>query len=86
MASGGTVEAIGSAPPGGREALAAAARDGFITGLNEIFLLSALVALAGGLLAFLLVRGRDFVVPGGAHEAPEERDESAEAEPAPAVV
>jgi EmrB/QacA subfamily drug resistance transporter len=36
----------------------------FISGLNEILLVGAIVAFAGGALGFLLVRGRDFVASG----------------------
>ncbi len=61
-------------PPGARERLGEAvasggvpdrfaepARRAFIDGLNEILLVAALVAFAGGVLAFALVRSRDFV-------------------------
>ena len=43
-----------------------AARQAFIDGLNEILVVAAIVAFAGGVLAFALVRSRDFV----AHQAP----------------
>ena len=33
----------------------------YISGLNEILLVAAIVAFAGGALAFVLVRQRDFV-------------------------
>jgi EmrB/QacA subfamily drug resistance transporter len=61
-------------PPGARERLGEAvasggvpdrfaepARRAFIDGLNEILIVAALVAFAGGVLAFALVRSRDFV-------------------------
>jgi type II secretory pathway pseudopilin PulG len=38
-----------------------AARRAFIDGLNEILIVAAVVAFAGGILAFALVRSRDFV-------------------------
>ncbi len=52
----GSVDAAGRAPP-----RAAAA---FISGLNEILLVAAFVLFAGAILAFALVRGRDFVASG----------------------
>ncbi len=72
VASGGAPQAIGSTPAGVRGAVADAAREGFVGGLNEILLVGAVVAFVGALLALALVRGRDFVL---GHEA---------AEPAPA--
>jgi EmrB/QacA subfamily drug resistance transporter len=42
----------------------AIARHAFISGLNEILLVGALIAFVGGLFAFVLVRGRDFVASG----------------------
>jgi EmrB/QacA subfamily drug resistance transporter len=44
----------------------AIARDAFISGLNEILLVSAIVAFAGAVLALLLIRGRDFIASGPA--------------------
>jgi EmrB/QacA subfamily drug resistance transporter len=52
----------GVLPPGAHDA----ARQAFIDGLNEILIVAAVVAFTGGVLAFALVRGRDFV----AHQAP----------------
>nr|MBA3263496.1 MFS transporter [Thermoleophilaceae bacterium] len=50
-----------AAPPAAREAVAEAARRAFIDGLNEILIVAAVVAFVGGVLAFALVRSRDFV-------------------------
>jgi hypothetical protein len=61
VVSGGTEAATRAAPPGAREAVAAAAERAFIDGLNEILIVAAVVAIAGGVLAFALVRSRDFV-------------------------
>jgi EmrB/QacA subfamily drug resistance transporter len=66
VASGGTQAAAGAAPPGARQAVVEAAQRAFIDGLNEILVVAAIVALTGGVLAFALVRSRDFV----AHQAP----------------
>jgi EmrB/QacA subfamily drug resistance transporter len=61
VVSGGAQAAARAAPPGAREAVAEAARRAFIDGLNEILVVAAVVAFAGGVLAFALVRSRDFV-------------------------
>jgi hypothetical protein len=66
VASGGTQAAAGAAPPAARQAVVEAAQRAFIDGLNEILIVAAIVALTGGVLAFALVRSRDFV----AHQAP----------------
>jgi EmrB/QacA subfamily drug resistance transporter len=61
VTSGGAQAAARMAPPEAREALIEAARRAFVDGLDEILIVAALVAFAGGILAFLLVRRRDFV-------------------------
>jgi hypothetical protein len=61
VVSGGAQAAARGAPPGMRDAVAEAARRAFIDGLNEILIVAAVVAFAGGVLAFALVRSRDFV-------------------------
>jgi hypothetical protein len=61
VASSGAGAAARAAPPGLREAVAEAAPRAFIDGLNEILIVAAVVAFAGGVLAFALVRSRDFV-------------------------
>jgi EmrB/QacA subfamily drug resistance transporter len=66
VASGGTQAAAGAVPPGARAVVTEAARRAFIDGLNEILIVAAIVAFTGGVLAFALVRSRDFV----AHQAP----------------
>jgi EmrB/QacA subfamily drug resistance transporter len=45
------------------------ARAAFVSGLNEILLVGAILAFAGAALALLLVRGRDFVASGPAAAA-----------------
>ena len=58
----GNVQAVAqAAPPGARAALLDASRAAFIDGLDEILVVAAVVAFVGGLLAFALVRQRDFV-------------------------
>ena len=61
VTAGGVAQVVGSAPQQTRAAIEHAARTAFIDGLNTLFVISAVVALAGGLLAFALVRQRDFV-------------------------
>jgi EmrB/QacA subfamily drug resistance transporter len=64
LALGGPQAAIQAAPPPARDAVAHAARVAFVSGLNDIFLIGAVVAFVGALLAFALVRRQDFVATG----------------------
>ncbi|MGE5636092.1 MAG: MFS transporter [Nocardioidaceae bacterium] len=57
--SGDLGTALAGLPPGSRASVAAAARDGFLTGLNEVLVLGSLLALLGALLAAWLVRERE---------------------------
>jgi EmrB/QacA subfamily drug resistance transporter len=60
--STGAASRVASAlPPEARAQVAAAGRSAFISGLNEILLVGAVVALVGAALAFALIRRRDFV-------------------------
>jgi EmrB/QacA subfamily drug resistance transporter len=54
--SGNLDEALAAVPPGAREAASNAAREGFLSGLNEVLTLGALVSFAGAVLALWLVR------------------------------
>jgi EmrB/QacA subfamily drug resistance transporter len=54
--SGQLGAALNAVPHGAREAVAAATRQGFLSGLNTILVLGALLAFAGALLAAWLVR------------------------------
>jgi hypothetical protein len=47
-----------------------AARHAFVVGLNELFLIAAIVAFVGAVLAFALVRRRDFAQEPAAQNAP----------------
>jgi len=67
--SGNLDQPVGSMPPGTRAGVADAARDGFLAGLNEILLLGGLLALAGSVVALLLVRERE-IDREPEHEAP----------------
>jgi hypothetical protein len=65
----GLAEAVSSGGlSGAPEAVAAAARDGFLTGFNEILLIGAAIAFAGSVLVLLLVRTSHIRT----HEAPVE--------------
>ena len=57
--SGNLDQALGAVPPGAREQVADAAGQGFIAGLNDIFMLGGIMSLAAALAALWLVRERD---------------------------
>src|SRR5262245_33736061 len=57
--SGSLDHALAALPPGSREAVAHAANQGFLAGLNDVLTLGAFVSLAGAALALWLVRERD---------------------------
>jgi EmrB/QacA subfamily drug resistance transporter len=57
--SGALPQAIAGLPQGTRETVRNAAEQGFISGLNEILLLGAILSFAGAVLALWLVRERD---------------------------
>jgi EmrB/QacA subfamily drug resistance transporter len=59
VSSGNLDSALASVPPGARQSVAGAARDGFLSGLNEIFLLGGILAFAAAVVALWLVRERD---------------------------
>jgi EmrB/QacA subfamily drug resistance transporter len=61
FAGGDAQHAIGSAPAPLRGAVAQVGQSSFISGLNEILLVAAVLAFAGAALAYALVRTRDFV-------------------------
>ena len=60
------------AGPGGREAYLTL----FTGALNDLFLVAAIIAFAGAVLSFALIRGRDFIASGPA--VPEEPEAEAE--------
>ncbi|WP_233266667.1 MFS transporter [Tomitella fengzijianii] len=58
----GSVDAIvGSAPPEQQESLAHELLGGFATSMDDLLLTGGIVALVGAVLAFVLIRARDFV-------------------------
>jgi EmrB/QacA subfamily drug resistance transporter len=61
IANGGAAHAITAAPAPLRGLVAGAARAGFVSGLNEILLIGAIVAGAGAVASLTLIRERDFI-------------------------
>jgi hypothetical protein len=71
VGNGQATEAIRSSPPSARGVVADAARQAFISGLNEILVVGAILAFVGAAVGFLLVRRRDFVaLPAAAEPVP----------------
>ena len=54
--SGNLDQALGAVPPGSRETVETAAREGFLAGLNDILLMGAGLSFAGALFVLWLVR------------------------------
>ncbi len=61
LRDGGASRLFATAPPGQRGLLAEVARGSFTTALNEILLIAAIISFAAGVLAFALIRSKDFV-------------------------
>jgi EmrB/QacA subfamily drug resistance transporter len=57
--SGNLHNALAAVPPGARNAVAHAAREGFLSGLNQVLLIGGVVCFAGAALALWLVREGD---------------------------
>ena len=64
VSSGATQQAIQAVPAPVRSQAATLADSAFISGLNTILIVAAVVVFVGAVLAFLLVRQRDFVASG----------------------
>ncbi len=60
ISSGGAKAAVAVTPPGQRAEVSHAATVAFISGLNEILLIGAILSFAGAILGFTLVRRKDF--------------------------
>jgi EmrB/QacA subfamily drug resistance transporter len=73
VTSGGAPQAIAAAPAAARPRVEHAIDVAFTSALNDILLIAAIVAVAGGLLALALVRGSDFVVLGADRSPPVDR-------------
>ncbi|HTU74420.1 MAG TPA: MFS transporter [Trebonia sp.] len=67
---GSVGQVLASVPAADRGATALALRASFASGLNELLYITAALALAGGVCAVLLIRGKDFVKREGAPSAP----------------
>jgi EmrB/QacA subfamily drug resistance transporter len=59
--NGNTAQVISKLPPSARAAAGEVARASFMSSLNDIFLVGAIVAFVGGVGALALIRSRDFV-------------------------
>ncbi len=78
IANGQAAQAIAHVPAQARAAVGEVARASFVSGLNEIFLVAAIVALAGAVAALTLIRSSDFVAQ---TEGQPEQSSAAAAEP-----
>ena len=58
-------QAIAAAPPEFRGQVENAIHASFATSLNDLLFASGILALVGGVLAFALIRSKDFVAPQG---------------------
>jgi hypothetical protein len=81
ISTGQTKQAIAHVAPQARATVGGIARASFIAGLNEIFLIAAIVAFVGAVAAVLLIRSSDFVAQAEARPDEGRADAS---EPAPA--
>jgi EmrB/QacA subfamily drug resistance transporter len=64
VAAGGTQQVLHSVPPSARAQADAAIHLAFASAMNDILLVAGIVALAGAVLALVLVRARDFAAYG----------------------
>jgi EmrB/QacA subfamily drug resistance transporter len=69
VAGGGADTVIGSVPAATRPEATIAVHAAFASAMNDILLVGAIIALAGALLALVLVRGSDFVTYGARETA-----------------
>jgi len=60
VAAGGTQKVLAAVPPAGHAHASAAIHVAFTSAMNDLFLVGGVIALAGAVLAFSLVRRRDF--------------------------
>jgi EmrB/QacA subfamily drug resistance transporter len=84
VSSGNAEAAIAAAPPEAQAFLADAAREAFLSGLNEIFLIGGVTALIGAALSLALIRARDLHLDSGEESAsrPERNADEPDEEPA----
>ena len=69
LGAAGRAAATGVVPP----SLRASAEDAFVSGLDQLFVITAVIAAVGAVSTFLLIRGRDFPARHGADPAPQLR-------------
>jgi EmrB/QacA subfamily drug resistance transporter len=60
LRNGGASRLFATTPPGQRGLLAEVVRGGFTTALNDILLVAAIISFVSGVLAFALIRSKDF--------------------------
>jgi hypothetical protein len=60
---GSVGQVIAAAPPAERGALAMAVRAAFASGMNELFIVTGVVALVGAAASIWLIRSRDLLAP-----------------------
>ena len=65
IAAGGTPQLLARTPVGSRAALQSAAASSFASGLADIFLLGAVVALVGAIAGLVMVREKDYALRSG---------------------
>jgi hypothetical protein len=58
-------QVLASLPPARRGVVAEAVRSAFAAGLNDLLIVTAVLAFVGAASALLLIRGKDFVRSGG---------------------
>ena len=56
VSSGNLDSALAAVPPGSRETVGDAAREGFLAGMNDILMLGGILSIAGAIAALWLVR------------------------------
>ena len=61
VSSGAGRQSFGGVPSQARSQVEHAAHHAFISGLNELFVVGAVIAFTGAVLSFVLVRQSDFV-------------------------
>jgi EmrB/QacA subfamily drug resistance transporter len=77
--SGNLDQALVAVPDAARESIATAAREGFLSGINEILVLGAVLCFAGGLVALWLVREDEIEREAVGEDAPPAEPEPARA-------
>jgi Major Facilitator Superfamily len=80
----GATSALGALPPRARPAAVHAVRASFVAGLNDVFLIGALLVLVSAALTLVLIRSQDFEV-GAARAAVPDGERGAEPAGAPAA-